>query len=133
MFTNKVIKIAENTKYFGLKKIFTHKGQYKNKKCGDKISIELIIKDNKFISMRYETESCIYTQASASLIAKKIKIFNKLNFKKDYNLLKNSLSKNVVLNGKYGSFKDIFNKVNYKREDCILLPLTAIIKVLKLK
>ena len=41
MITNKIIKIALDTKNFGLKNNFTHKAQLKNKKCGDIIKIEI--------------------------------------------------------------------------------------------
>ena len=50
----------------------------KNKNCGDIINLEVIIKNQKFKSMRYETESCIYCQASASFLAYSIKQFSKI-------------------------------------------------------
>ena len=66
MINIKILKLASNTKYFGLKNNYTHKCIFKNKKCGDKISLEIIVRKNKICSMRYETNSCIYSQASAN-------------------------------------------------------------------
>ena len=73
MITKDIIKIALDTSNEGLKNNYTHKITVKNSLCGDKISLELIIKHSKIKSMKYETESCLYCEASASLLSKKIK------------------------------------------------------------
>ena len=76
MIDKKIIRIASNTKFEGLRKIYTHKSSAKNRLCGDYIKIELIADKSKIKSMRYETESCILCEASASLLANKIRNFN---------------------------------------------------------
>ena len=83
MINQKIIQIASNTKYSGLSNNFTHKSSIKNSLCGDKIKIEIITSNNKISSMRYEAESCILCEASASLVAKKIKNYSLNNLKKD--------------------------------------------------
>ena len=65
MISQKIIKIATDTRYSGLNNIFTHRSSIKNSLCGDKIKIEVITKNTKISSMRYETESCILCEASA--------------------------------------------------------------------
>ena len=72
MISPKIIKIASNTKYVGLTNNFTHKTSMKNSLCGDFIKVEFIANKFKIKSMRYETESCILCEASASLLANKI-------------------------------------------------------------
>ena len=59
MIDRRIIKIASNTKYAGLKNDFTHKSTLKNSLCGDSIKVEFIANKSKIKSMRYETESCI--------------------------------------------------------------------------
>ena len=76
MIDIKIIKIASDTINEGLKNIFTHKSSMKNKICGDIIEIEIIAKNNKIKSFRYETKSCIYCNASASILSNKIKLFS---------------------------------------------------------
>ena len=56
-----------------------------------KIKIEVVVKKNEISSMRYETESCIFCQASASILAKRIKLFSKENVKENVDFLKNSI------------------------------------------
>ena len=73
MITNEIIKIASNTKNVGCTNKYTFKSNLKNSLCGDKIKIELMIKKTQINSMKYETEACVYCEASASLLAKKIK------------------------------------------------------------
>mgnify|MGYP001158646640 FL=1 len=130
MIDPKIIKIALNTNNYGLKKTFTHESFLKNKKCGDNISIQIIMKSNKFISMRYETNSCIYCQASASLLSKKIKLFNLKNIKRDIDLLINS-EKSSSIPKRFQLFKTLFNQKNMNRIDCIILPFNALLKALK--
>ena len=130
MLTDKIIKLANNTKNYGLKNNFTHKVSVKNKKCGDKIIVELVLTKGKINSMRYITESCVYCQASASLFSNKIEKLNKNNLLKLDTLLKKSFKEKVSFAKKYSFLKQLFNMENYKRSDCILLPLNAILKAI---
>ena len=130
MLTDKIIKLANNTKNYGLKNNFTHKVSVKNKKCGDKIIVELVLTKGKINSMRYITESCVYCQASASLFSNKIENLNKNNLPKLDALLKKSFKEKVSFAKKYSFLKQLFNMENYKRSDCILLPLNAILKAI---
>ena len=130
MLTDKIIKLANNTKNYGLKNNFTHKVSVKNKKCGDKIIVELVLTKGKINSMRYITESCVYCQASASLLSNKIEKLDKNNLLKLDTLLKKSFKEKVSFAKKYSFLKQLFNKENYKRSDCILLPLNAILKAI---
>ena len=133
MITNEIIKIASNTSNVGLTNKYTFKSTKKNSMCGDIIKIELILNNSKIISMKYETESCIYCEASASLLARKIKYLPLNIVKKELNKFKNSLSKdiNVVFSKKFMDFKSLINKNNKKRLNCILLPIDAVLKALK--
>ena len=83
MINSRIIKIASNTKYEGLTNVFTHKSTIKNSLCGDTIKVEFIASKNKIKSMRYETESCILCEASASLLANKIQSFDLKNLKNE--------------------------------------------------
>ena len=92
MINPKIIRIASNSKHYGLKNIFTHKSSIKNSLCGDKIKIELIANKIKVNSMRYEAEACILCEASASLIANKIKNYSLRKLKKDIQTLKENIN-----------------------------------------
>ena len=65
-----VIKIAENTTNYKYIKNHSHKYKHKNTICGDEIEITLKIRDRKIIDFGYQTKSCIYCQASASLLSR---------------------------------------------------------------
>ena len=133
MINNEIIKIASNTSYVGLKNNYTYKSSKKNSMCGDLIKIELVVKKLKINSMRYETESCIYCNASASLIAKQIRGLSISRAKKDLNKLK-SFSvdlKTVQIPSKFKKFQSLFKKTNTNRLNCIFLPLDAVLKALK--
>ena len=133
MISQKVIQIVSNTKYSGLNKNFTHKSSMKNSLCGDKIKIELIANKKKISSMRYEAESCILCEASAILVAKKIKNYTLENLKKDIKVLKDNI-KNKKFNfpPKFKDYKYLTTKDNDSRRNCIILPLDAVLKAFKI-
>ena len=133
MIDNKIIKIASNTKYVGLKNQFTHKSSLKNSLCGDSIKVEFIANKSKIKSMRYETESCILCEASASLLASKINKFHLKDFKKDLrNIKKIKKNKNLNFPLKFKELKKILNKKTLKRINCVILPMEALFKAFKM-
>tara|TARA_B100000427_G_scaffold320344_1_gene319578 strand:+ start:143 stop:547 length:405 start_codon:yes stop_codon:yes gene_type:complete len=133
MIDNKIIKIASNTKYVGLKNQFTHKSSLKNSLCGDSIKVEFIANKSKIKSMRYETESCILCEASASLLASKINKFHLKDFKKDLrNIKKIKKNKNLNFPLKFKELKQILNKKTLKRINCVILPMEALFKAFKM-
>ena len=73
MIDLKIINIAANTTNYGLKKNSTHYASCRNKICGDKIKVEVNFNGTKIKNMRYETDSCIFCQASASVLSRVIK------------------------------------------------------------
>ena len=133
MINKDIIKIASNTSNVGLGSKYSHKTSLKNKFCGDKITLELIVSKKKILSMKYETESCVYCEASASLLSKKIKKFNVQTIKNDFIFLKEIFkTKKIKIPKKFNDFKKLFNSDNFNRFNCIFLPFDAVIKALKL-
>ena len=133
MISEEIIKIASNTTNVGLKKKYSHKISLKNSICGDKITLGIIANKKRITSMNYETESCVYCEASASLLSRKIKSFNIKDLKNDFVLLKKiSNKRNIKFPKKYSEFKKLLNSDNFNRFKCIFLPFDAVIKALKL-
>jgi len=133
MITSEIIKIASNTSNVGLTNKYTFKSIKKNSICGDIVKIELIINNSKIISMKYETDSCVYCEASASLLALKIKNLPVSIVKKELNKFKDGFSEdiNFIFSKKFMDFKFLINKNNKKRLNCILLPIEAVLKAFK--
>ena len=133
MISKEIIKIANNTSNVGLDNKFSHKISLKNKLCGDKITLELIVAKHRIISMKYETESCVYCEASASLLSNKVKKLNVKTIKDDFINLKKILKKREIkIPKKFSDFKKLFKSDNFNRFNCVFLPFDAVIKALKL-
>ena len=133
MINKEIIRIASNTSNVGLNNEYSHKISLKNKLCGDKITLELIVLKKKILSMKYETESCIYCEASASLLSKEIKKFNIQTIKDEFKNLKNIYkNKEFKIPKKFSDFNNLLNSDNFNRYNCIFLPFDAVIKALKL-
>jgi NifU-like protein involved in Fe-S cluster formation len=84
--------------------------------------------------MKYETESCVLCEASASLLSKKIKNLPIKIIKEELNNLKEiSLNNlNFIFPRKFKEFKFLINKNNSNRLNCIYLPIDASVKSFKI-
>ena len=134
MIDKEIIKIASNTENHGMLNNHTHSSKLKNAICGDEMKIYLIIKDDKIINFKYECESCIYCQASVSLLSRKAKnqsIEKVKNFAKE---AKNCFEKNTKsFDKEWKEFDKIMNKNNISRKECLLLPVNTTLDALNKK
>ncbi len=127
----RILKIASNTENNKVLEKHTHKSKNKNPLCGDEMEISLIVKDNKVIDMGYQCKSCVYCQASVSLLSNNIKNKNLDEIKDFINTCENIFENTKIkLEKKWISFKDLFNKKNMSRKECLLLPLRTVAKAL---
>jgi nitrogen fixation NifU-like protein len=128
----RILEIASNTENHKVVKNHTHQSKNKNPICGDEMEISLIVKDNKIEDMGYQCRSCVYCQASVSLLSQKIKDM-KLSEIKSFIILTEDLFKDteVKIETKWQDFKKIMNKNNISRKECLLLPFKTISKALK--
>ena len=127
-----VLKIAENTINYKSVENYSHKLKHKNSICGDEIEITLKIKNRKVLDFGYQTKSCIYCQASASLLSRKSKNkkINEINeFLDTANFLFQDNSKTIPKH--WRSFNTIFKKKNLSRKECLLLPINALMRIIK--
>ena len=127
-----VIKIAENTKNFKSVKNYSHKYKHKNAICGDEIEITLKIRNRRIIDFGYKTKSCIYCQASASLLSRKSKNIKVSEVNKFLNIA-NILFKDdhIQIPKHWKPFDQILKKENIQRKECLLLPINALIRIIK--
>ena len=87
----------------------------KNRRCGDKIKMNVKVKNNLIVRVNYETNSCIFCQASASLLAK---------------YMKKKLSElNYILS--LPNYRFLLSKKYQSRRECVMLPIEAFIKATK--
>ncbi len=126
-----ILKIASNTENNKVVKGFTHSSKLKNPICGDEMQISIQIVDDNIIDFGYQCKSCIYCQASVSLLSRNSidkKILNVKNLLKD---LENFFEKeDVIIPKEWSDLNKIFNKKNISRKECILLPFKALSKAL---
>ena len=129
----RILEIASNTENNKILEKHTHKSKNKNPICGDEMEISLIVKNNKIIDMGYQCKSCIYCQASVSLLSQNIKD-KSLDEVKDFIKICENIFENtkIILEKKWISFKELFDKKNISRKECLLLPMRTVLKALKL-
>ena len=134
MIDKEIIKIASNTENHGALDNHTHFSKLKNSICGDEMRIYLIVKEDKITNFKYECESCIYCQASVSLLSRSAKnksIEKVKNFAKQ---AKNYFEKNTnSFDKEWKEFDKIMSKNNISRKECLLLPVNTTLDALNKK
>ena len=128
-----ILNIASDTDNNKNIKNHTHHSKLKYSLCGDEIEIKLVIKDDKIIDFGYQGKSCIYCQASASLLSK-ISINNKKNKLNELcDDVKLYFDGNLkIIEDKWMSLKKLFKKENLSRKECILLPFKTLKRIVKI-
>ena len=125
-----ILKIASDTNNNKSIKNYTHHSKLKNSMCGDEMQIDLVIKKNKIVDFGYQGKSCVYCQASASLLSKISMNKNKSKINELCDDAKNYFEGNVEnIKKKWKSLNIIFNDKNLSRKECILLPFKTIKKI----
>ena len=129
----KILEIASHTDNNKVINDYTHKSKYRNSLCGDEMEISLIVKNSVVKDVGYQSKACIYCEASVSLLSRKIK-GKKIDEIKTLILNGDKLFNNIKVNlGKHWfDFKEILNKKNLSRKECLLLPFKTLAKALKL-
>ncbi len=126
----KILEIASDTENNKNIKNYTHAAKSKNPLCGDEIQIKLVIKNEKLVDFGYQGKSCIYCQATASLLSKNLinskkkKIDELCDYAKSFfNKKQESIEK------KWSFLSKLFDKKNVSRKECILLTFNALKKI----
>jgi len=129
----KILEIASNTENNKVINNFTHKSKNKNPICGDEMEISLVVKNGTVLDMGYQCKSCIYCQASVSLLSQKIRNKN-LNEIRKFIISCENIFENtkIELEKNWKDFFKLFVKKNVSRKECLLLPLRTVLKALKI-
>ena len=129
----RILEIASNTENNKVLDNFTHKSKNKNPICGDEMEISLVVKNDTVVDMGYQCKSCVYCQASVSLLSQKIKNKKLDEIRKFITSCENMFEDTkIVLEKNWKDFLKLFNKKNISRKECLLLPLRTVLKALKI-
>ncbi len=127
-----ILKIASNTDNHKVLKNYTHNSKLKNPICGDEMQIAIKIDKDNILDFGYQCKSCVYCQASVSLLSRASIKKSISSIKSLLNLAETFFEKeNVIFPKEWIVFKKIFNKKNSSRKECLLLPFKTLTKALK--
>ena len=127
-----ILKIASDTKNHRVLKNCSHFAKFKNPLCGDKMNVSLIVKEDKITDFAYECKSCVYCQASASILSK-TSINKSIKKIKEIITIANDFFENASekFPKEWKILEKLFNKKNISRKECLLLPFKTLAKALK--
>ena len=128
----RILEIASHTDNNRVLTNPTHNFKNKNPLCGDEMEISLVVEDEIVKDMGYQCKSCVYCQASVSLLSRKIKN-KKVDEVKSFVSIAEKIFDNTKsnLNKHWNDFKELLDKKNISRKECLLLPLKTVLKALK--
>ena len=125
-----ILKIASNTKNFKNIKKYTHYSKSKNPLCGDEIHIKLVINNQKITDFGYQGKSCIYCQATASILSNKLVNYKILTVNELCDYANSYFTENLRnLSKEWKFLSKLLNQKNASRKECILLPFNALKKI----
>jgi len=134
MIDKEIIRIASNTENHGALDSHAHFSKLKNSICGDDMKIYLIVENDKIINFKYECESCIYCQASVSLLSRKAKNKSIEKVKSFAHQANSCFDKSTnSFDKEWKEFDKIMTKNNISRKECLLLPLNTTLNALNKK
>ena len=97
------------------------------------MEISLKIKKDKIVDFGYQCKSCIYCQASVSLLSRNSINKSIENIKTLLNIIENFFEDDLSnIPKEWNILKQVFDKKNISRKDCLMLPFKTISKALKL-
>ena len=111
MYREHVLELYKSPSNFGELKNPTHKKTTHNSVCGDEITVEMIIKDEKIEDIKFNGSGCVISMVASSLLTNKIKGMNVRN-------AKNIKGEEIL--------KMLKMKLNPARIKCALLSLEAV-------
>ena len=134
MIDKEIIKIASNTENHGVLNNHTHFSKLKNAICGDEMKIYLIVENDTIKGFKYECESCIYCQASVSLLSRKAKNKTVQKIKVFAEQAKSAFANEKnYFDKEWKEFDNIMTKNNIARKECLLLPINTTLDALSKK
>tara|TARA_B100001559_G_C16130330_1_gene452690 strand:- start:194 stop:592 length:399 start_codon:yes stop_codon:yes gene_type:complete len=129
----RILEIASNTENNKVLDNFTHQSKNKNPICGDVMEISLMVKNDIVIDMGYQCKSCVYCQASVSLLSQKIKNKDLTEIRRFVTACENIFEDTkTIMEKNWKDFLELFDKKNISRKECLLLPLRTVLKALKI-
>ena len=114
-----ILKIASNTDNHKVLNNHTHHSKLKNPICGDEMHISVkVVKDN-IVDFGYQCKSCVYCQASVSLLSRKTKNKSTKKVKNFAQQAKNCFGKDTnSFDKEWSEFDKIMTKNNISRKEC---------------
>ena len=126
-----ILKIASNTDNHKVLKDHTHHSKLKNPICGDEMQVSVKVVKDTIVDFGYQCKTCIYCQASVSLLSRNSINKTILHIKNLLNITETFYEKeNGSFPKEWSVFNKIFNKKNISRKECLLLPFKTLTKAL---
>jgi nitrogen fixation protein NifU and related proteins len=104
-------------------------GEAFNPTCGDKVTVDLSLKDGRVDAMAHDTKACVLAQASASILGQALKGASR----EDVEALANEIAQMLIAKSHppalpfeaYAAFEGATEHRN--RHRCVLLPVEAVL------
>ena len=129
-----ILKIASKTDNQKVLRDHTHSSKLKNPICGDEMQVSIKVVNDNIVDFGYQCKSCIYCQASVSLLSRNAKNKTIEKVKNFAEQAKNCFEKNTKsFDKEWKEFDKIMTKNNISRKECLLLPINTALDAINKK
>nr|TFG54497.1 MAG: iron-sulfur cluster assembly scaffold protein [Hyphomicrobiales bacterium] len=105
-------------------------GSAHNPVCGDKISVTLHLEDGRLVQMAHQTQACVLTQASASILGAHL-TGNRQDVEALHRQVGAMLRGGDVPPAPFAEYAALIGAASHRnRHKCVLLPLDAVLDAL---
>jgi NifU-like protein involved in Fe-S cluster formation len=133
LYAKPLLRLAANAVGAGKLDPCDATGQAHNPTCGDRVSVTLRLDDVRRITqIAHETNACVLTQASASILGAHLEGANDEAVQKLREQVDAMLREGEVPPTPFGDYSALAGAAIYRnRHTCVLLPIDAVLNALK--
>jgi len=130
LYKKELLRLAADAHAAGRLAHVDASGHAHNPVCGDKVVVDLAVRDGRIVEIAQETKACVLTQASASILGKSLKGAGRA----EVEALRASLSAMLEANGPvptrpFDDYAAFDAALAYpSRHTCVLLPVDAVLQ-----
>lgn len=131
LYAKELLRLAARATGAGALEPCDASGLAYNPVCGDRIRVSLRLKEGRIMQLAHETQACVLTQASASILGAKLKDADLPTVERLKQAVSAMLRGESVPDAPFEDYRALMGAVIHRnRHKCVLLPIEAVLSAL---
>jgi nitrogen fixation NifU-like protein len=131
LYAKELLRLAAQAAGAGVLDPCDATGRAHNPICGDRISVTMCLEGNRILRLAHETQACVLTQASASILGAKLPDADLHAVEALYRDVREMLQGNGAPVEPFDDYKALMGAAMHRnRHKCVLLPIEAVLNAM---